>query len=148
MIEPLTTQDALYVCYHMRDVDLCEIRASSGLYHRMDFARMFVQCGGWCLKNDAGVPVVVCGVHEFWDGVGNAWMVGTEETGKHIIEASRHAKKVLSDPKWRRVQAWSAAFHTESHAWLEMLGFVNAHTLEQYGTSGERFYLFERLRGM
>lgn len=147
MIDTLTVQDALYVCYHMRDVDLREVRASSGLWHKMDFAKMFAQCGGWCLKDESGTPVIVGGIHEFWHGVGNAWLVGTDDAGKYIIEASRHAKKVLRDPRWRRVQAWSAAFHEESHAWLEMLGFVNAHTLEQYGVGGERFYLFEKLRG-
>lgn len=144
MIVTLTIEHALHIAYKMRDIDKREVMASGPERLIMDFAYSCVRYGGWALIDKTGEPVAMGGVAKQWNGLGNAWLVGTDQIERHMIEITRAIKKEINKPEWRRIQAWSACFHKESHAWLERIGFVNAHTLKSFGKGGEDFYLFEK----
>ena len=128
----------------MREIDRREVYASSHSNTPMEFARECLHYGGFALLDAKGQAVGMGGVARQWDGVGNAWMVGTDDLNKHIIEATRACLKAINSNEWRRVQAWSADFHTESHLWLSRIGFTQAHKLKSWGRNGEDFFLFEK----
>lgn len=147
MIVPLTSELANVLAFTMREEDVREIMAMRHDEYRHEFAEECAHCGGWCCLNKDGVPVAMGGVYECWPGVGNAWMVGTDDFARHGIEITRKSKKVLENlPHLHRIQAYSAAFHTVSHAWLERLGFRRGAVLPKLGKGGEDFIVFEIVR--
>lgn len=145
MIDTLNYDDALYLAYHMRDVDVREVFATRNSHFRHEFASDAMRTTGWCLRNQSGVPVAMMGYYVAWANVATAWMVATDELNSHILELTRFAKPLVHDKRWHRTQAFSADFHTESHRWLEILGFQRGATLRKYGKNGEDFIVFERV---
>lgn len=135
---------------HIRDV-ICAMRAD-------DLREIEETC--WArdheesLLNTHGVRVAVVhdgkacavmGVVPIWPNVGQAWLIGTDEIGNHGVEVAHAAKRVIKtllDLEMHRIHAYSAAFHTQAHQWLEMIGFRRESTLKQYGKTGEDFYLY------
>ena len=144
MITALTLADALYLARQMRDIDVREIMATRADDDADAFAHECAAIGGWVYRDAAGVPVAMGGVLECWPGVGNAWMVATDDIARHGVGLSKLARRVVSDGKYHRVQAMSAVFHDVSHAWLEALGFERGALVRQFGKNGEDFILFER----
>lgn len=149
MVIELTLNDALYIAFHMRADDKKEILATRKDIFLNEFAYDCMIWGGWCVRNKSGVPVAMGGVTECWQGVGNAWMVGTDDVPKHGIEITKLTKSVLvNNYHLGRIQAWSAAFHLSSHPWLKSLGFREGARLDQFGKDGEQFIVFEMLKGV
>ena len=144
MIVELTPRHAIEVAFNMRDIDRREVLSSCRSKTPLEFAKECLYHGGFAVLDSTGKAVCVGGVAYQWEGVGNAWMVGTDAVYKHMIEVTRLGIKLVNDKNLRRVQAWSAAFHTDSHKWLSRIGFVEAHKLKSWGRNGEDFILFEK----
>ena len=147
MITPLTLDDANIIAFNMREEDVREIMAMRRDEYRHEFAEECMIWGGWCCKDTRGVPYAMGGVVEHWPGVGTAWMVATEDVGRHGIEVTKAAKvELVTHKNLHRIQAYSADFHKVSHPWLESLGFNRVHTVRKLGKNGENFILFEIVR--
>ena len=147
MIVPLTWDDANLLAFTMRDDDVREIMALRRAEYRHEFAGECAALGGWCCKDERGVPVAMGGVAEHWPGVGNAWMVATDDIGRHGVEISKAAKAVLEQHSHlHRIQAYSADFHAVSHRWLEAIGFRRGAVVPKLGKNGEDFIIFEIVR--
>lgn len=148
----MTGEDALYVAQHMRENDAREINAT-----RWDDTpwRFAVDCASlpgvsWCALLD-GEPVVIGGIACHQPGLGQAWMVGTEKFAQVAVKLTRFSRDVISrmlrdDSDINRIQAFSAAFHEESHAWLKAVGLNAITALPKYGKGGEDFLIFYGLR--
>lgn len=147
MLIPLNRKDALYIAFHMREDDAREVMATRGDNYRHSFAEDCLRFGGWCYRDKDGVPVAMGGIVRMWRGVGTAWMVATPAIARHGVAVSRHCYRqmMIDSEGLHRVHAFSAAFHTISHQWLEMLGFTRGATLRGWGKQGEDFILFERI---
>ena len=147
MITPLTLDDANIIAFNMREEDVREIMAMRRDEYRHEFAEECMIWGGWCCKDTRGVPYAMGGVVEHWPGVGTAWMVATEDVGRHGIEVTKAAKvELVTHKNLHRIQAYSADFHKVSHPWLESLGFKRGHTVRQLGKNGENCIVFEIVR--
>lgn len=153
MIVKMSLGHALYVARNMRENDWQEICATRWDEDPDSFAAECFRLPGthFAAVDESGEPVAVGGVALHTPGVGQAWLVGTEAFPSLAIEVTRFCKasveKMLAS-ELHRIHAYSAAFHVESHRWLEAAG-LSRHELplRQWGRNGEDFYLFEAIKG-
>lgn len=148
----LTGEDALYVAHHMRENDRLEINATRWDESPWRFAADCANLPGisYCALLD-GEPVVIGGVALHQPGLGQAWMVGTDKFAQVAVSLTRFSRDVITrmlrdDSGINRIQAFSAAFHEESHKWLKAVGLNAITPLPQYGKGGEDFLIFYGLR--
>lgn len=134
----------LNVCQHIRADDLREISETRWTSEDIAESLWQVPGGKFAVVHD-GIPVALLGVVPVWPGVGQAWLIGTDEIGSRgveVMKASKRIIKTLLDLEMHRIHAYSAVFHTQAHRWLEMIGFRRESTLKQYGKTGEDFYCY------
>ena len=148
----LTGEDAFYVALNMRQNDAREIYATRWDESAWSFASDCIRLPGisWCALLD-GEPVVIGGIANHHPGVGQAWMVGTDKLPRAAITLTRFCKDIVTrmlseDSGINRIQAMSAEFHKEAHAWLRAVGLNATTALPQYGKGGEDFTIFYGLR--
>lgn len=148
----LTGDDALYVAQNMREVDEAEISATRWSYTPWEFAVDCTRLPGssWAALVD-GEPVAIGGIAAHQPAIGQAWMVGTHNLPLAAVTLTRFCKDMThrmltEDSGINRIQAFSAGFHTEAHAWLKAVGLNAAQPLQKYGKGGEDFILFYGLR--
>ena len=143
MISKASIEDLREVCRNIRRDDLREVLMTQW---GDDLADSLVVAPGVkvAVRNRFGA-VAVMGVVPVWPNVGQAWLIGTDEIGKHGVEVAHAAKRVIKtllNLEMHRIHAYSASFHTQAHQWLELIGFRKEATLKQYGKTGEDFYLY------
>ncbi|MBT9169345.1 MAG: hypothetical protein DDT19_02704 [Syntrophomonadaceae bacterium] len=148
----LRGEDALHVALNMREVDRLEISATRWSESPWDFAVDASQFPGasWSALLD-GEPVAIGGIALLQPGIGQAWMVGTDKLPQVGLMLTRFCRDVAhrmltEDSGIHRIQAFSAGFHTEAHAWLRAVGLDSTQPLLKYGKGGEDFLLFYGLR--
>lgn len=153
MIVKMNLGHALYVAAHMREVDWREVSATRWDDDREAFAMECYRLPGthFTALNNQGEPVAMGGVALHTPKVGQAWLVGTDQFASMAIEITRFCRDStnrLLETELNRINAYSAAFHVESHKWLEAAGLQKRETpLRQWGRNGEDFYLFEAIKG-
>ena len=95
--------------------------------------------------------IIWCGgIRIFWDGVGEAWCLVSEE-GSHFPKLILSStKKMLDfmqkDLKLHRVQATSRTDIPSFWKFLEHLGFEREGVLRKFGADGADSYLYARVR--
>jgi hypothetical protein len=153
MITHATWQDILHVAMNMREDDRAEVMATSWTDDVFDFAVECVRSPGvkLCVKDKDGIPVCVGGVANHQPGVGQAWLVGTEDIGKMGLYVATAAKglfrSVMDHGGVHRIQAFSSATHHRAHEWLKLMGFSEESRMPNYGKAGEEFITFSMLKG-
>ncbi|MBW8640488.1 hypothetical protein K1W69_25070 [Hoeflea sp. WL0058] len=151
-IVPATLRDVSYIVANLRPDDRSEIRcqvppdakpaaiAASGLAA----GEAFVVLRG-------GQPSGAFGFAPISEGVLSAWAYGACGFERCIPAVTRFVFRELVDA-WnaggiRRIEARSIDSHTAAHRWLEATGARRRCALEQWGRNGERFLLYEWVRG-
>lgn len=146
MIVKASWPDIIEVCLNLRADDLAEVMATRWTNDQYDLASDLAHTpGGKFAVIQDDKPVCIFGVSPRTPGVGQGWLVGTDDIGKSGIEVAHACKKVirtLFDTDVHRVQAFSAAFHTQAHEWLELIGFRRESTLSKFGKDGSDFYCY------
>lgn len=148
----LTREGALSVSHGMKANDWEEVRRMMWTEDRTEFARMHFEGTGVKLMMCAsdGDPVSIGGFTPFTPGVWFAWMVSTErlpEVGRALsVEMRRRIRTMLKLPEVQRIEAHSAVFHTESHEWLELLGFEREYTRRKAGKDGTDYIVFSAIK--
>lgn len=145
-MERPTLMSLAYIAHHLREVDQREVFA--GRYTDPDaLAIDALTVPGFTdvVWLDA-LPVAAIGGREQWPGVWNVWCWGTDEFPKVKLTLTRHILRTLvpamiAQGGWRG-QCYSRHDHTESHAWLEWLGFEREAVMRQFGRDGSDFYLY------
>lgn len=139
----LTYADALHIAQHLREIDARECAEQSNETRPEYIAdRCMNEINAkWVLCAPDGEPVAMFGVTHLHQGLGEAWLLATDRWGEVWRSATKFAIFLRRNLKLRRIQVHTAAFHTESHAWLALLGFKQEAVLRNYGTTGETFYL-------
>lgn len=146
MIVKATWPDILEVCLNLREDDLREVMLTRWTDSPYDLAADFARCPGGkfaVIHNDKAVCVF--GVTAALPGVGQGWLVGTDDIGKCGVEVARAAKKTIAtlfNTGVHRVQAYSADFHTQAHQWLELVGFKRESVMRSFGKDGSDFYCY------
>lgn len=135
----------------MRQIDLDEVMGLRWNSDPAQFAQEMVALGGpayaICLPD--GVPAVIGGVTLVSPRVGSAWCVGTQDWARVAIETTRVARKLMRSlmaHDCHRIQALSADFHTQSHAWLRGIGFQYESTMKKIGKHGSDYLMFAMVR--
>jgi hypothetical protein len=150
VIVEATWKDALEVCLNMRGSDREEVMATRWSDSPYDFAADCMRApGSRFTAIYEGRPVMLGGVAMNQPGIGQAWMVGTDEIGNLGVEIAHASKAIFSrllEGHVHRIQAYSIATHQWAHSWLRKIGFVEAASLKQFGKRGEDFVLFEMLK--
>lgn len=150
MIHPLSFPAALHVCLNMQEV---EKRERAALFefnpysHATDLMRSATELSYAIWKGDR--PVVICGLTPQRPGVLSTWMAGTDEWPRVVQEVTRFSKLMLEAALTsgiHRIETLSAGFHTAAHRWFRLLGLEQEAVLRKYGSGGEDFFLFSRVR--
>lgn len=146
MIVNATREHIEYVIRNMRDDDYKEVMLTQW---DNDIDRLIESCVSvagvkLAVVND-GIPVCIFGVAPLHPGVGQGWLIGTDDIGRcgvEVAHACRRVIRTLLSKELNRIQAFSADFHSQAHVWLWLVGFKKESTLHKYGKDGSDFYLF------
>ena len=146
MIVKATWPDILEVCLNLRADDLTEAMLTRWTDCPYELAADLAQVpGGKFAVIHDDKPVCVFGVATRGPGLGQGWLVGTDEIGKAGVEVAHACKKIIKslfDNDVNRIQAYSADFHEQAHQWLEMIGFQRESVMKSYGKDGSDFYCY------
>lgn len=146
MIVKATKEDIEEVCRNIRSDDLKEVMATRWTESIDDLIHSFTLARGGkfsVIHNDKAVGIF--GVVPVTPGVGQGWLIGTDEIGLCGVEVAHACKKVIKallDLDTHRVQAYSASFHHQAHQWLELIGFRRESTIRKFGKDGSDFYCY------
>lgn len=146
MIVKATWPDIIEVCLNLREDDLAEVMATRWTNDLYDLASDFAHTpGGKFAVIHDDKPVCIFGVATRTPGVGQGWLVGTDDIGKAGVEVAHACRKVirgLFNADVHRIQAYSASFHTHAHQWLELIGFKRESVMHKFGKDGSDFYCY------
>jgi RimJ/RimL family protein N-acetyltransferase len=146
VIVAATAEDIRHVCGHLREDDRREVMLTRWSDDTGDLAEniLALRSGKYAARRN-GRAVAVFGVEPVTPGVGQGWLVGTDEIGACGIEvahACRRIVRTLFATGVHRIHAFSADFHHEAHAWLEAIGARREATLHAWGKDGTDFFCY------
>lgn len=146
----MTIAHAITVACNMREVDKQEIYCQRNDDCPLTFAYELAHTPGesfTCLHD--GVPVAVGGVSNVCPGVGQMWLIATDQWPKVCRELTKFTRNVIAaglDGQYHRLQVQVAALHEQSQQWLtRSLGFEHESIMKNAGKNGEDFYMVRRL---
>ncbi len=150
-LSPDVVEDALlYIADNLREDDLAEARATFG--RRTDIPAMLLESWqgsthAWLILDRTGLPVSVFGVApHLVEGVGLAWMVGTDGMLPEAIHIARHTPEYLAQMQDAYPALWANvdARNEVSMRWLEWAGFKILDANPFYGPEERLFIEFIR----
>lgn len=147
-VHPTKPEDALLMAPRMRQADIDEVRAASGLEPLEGLQRGIeasVECYTAWIGNS---PIAIFGISETDNkSIGCVWMLGTDIIKEHRIEFLRKSIE------WRDEfqNTYSVLFNnidarnTVHIKWLQWLGFTFINHFPEYGAELRPFYQFVRI---
>jgi hypothetical protein len=98
-----------------------------------------------------GVVIACGGVYKLWDGVGEAWVVGSDNIPikklsfhKAVIRA---IKKIKESKKFHRIQSIVRGDFPEALGWQRLIGFKIEGLMKKYSSDGVDCFLY-RMEGL
>ena len=155
-LQTLTPLDAFDVAYRMRDSDLEEISLVAGVEDRKEVAAQMQSAfedyhsDGWVVLNKQGKRVAIIGWSRYPDKQTRARVgfFATDDFKTMKYSITKLIRKNL--PVWAhelnlvRMDCQSLEDHTETHKWLECLGYKRGDILLNWANSGRNFINFEK----
>lgn len=141
-IRELTNEDAIYIAKHLREVDLRECYCVMEVETPEQIAK---DCMGdtnvklVCCAVD-GEPVAMFGIN-FSGQQSSGWLLATDRWKEVWKECTMAIKRIRDCLEAQTIVVMTAAFHTESHKWLESIGFKRDKVFAGFGKNGEDFFL-------
>ena len=94
--------------------------------------------------------IIACGgIYPIWDGVGDAWFIGTNMVFNHPIKVTKIVKKYLielmSGNNFHRVQAYVRHDWEDAQRWIEVLGMQKEGIVRKYSPDGRDHILFSKV---
>jgi len=95
---------------------------------------------------------IICsgGIYPIWDGVGDAWFVGSNSIYDYPITVTKLVKKILNELMdlngFHRVQAYVRHDWEDAQRWIKVLGMQNEGTVRKYSTDGRNHILFAKVK--
>lgn len=147
VVRESTWDDCRILAPILRDADLLEIKAATGLPAYKALCRSYA-CSNTLLTVDyQGVPALIMGVSKDDDRpkVGWVWAMGSDQLIHFAKLFIRESKKWLSTlcKGYTSVKNYTHVDNRVHHRWLEHLGFEMSGPYP-YGPEGDLFYLIEK----
>lgn len=144
-IRQATADDALYVGQRLRQRDVDEVRAASGLSPEAALtASLAVSRAAWAVIGAA--PVAVFGVAEVTPEVGAPWLLATDEFKAHTKYLLRHTEGYLQQMfRWYpQLMNYVDVRNADSLRYLRRAGFVFTAYEPEFGVERRPFLQFMR----
>tara|TARA_Y100001972_G_scaffold114747_1_gene150674 strand:- start:158 stop:598 length:441 start_codon:yes stop_codon:yes gene_type:complete len=95
--------------------------------------------------------IIACGgIYPIWNGVGDAWFIGSNVIYEYPILVTKTVKKYLDElmdlNNFHRVQAYVRHDWQEAQRWIKVLGMQNEGTARKYSTDGRNHILFAKVK--
>lgn len=146
-IRPATLRDVSFIAANLRVCDREEIDCQVAPGTRPSAIAAFCLHGSqsWTVFRD-GLPVGAFGFAPISDGVLNGWAFGRPGFSRCIPAVTRFVFRNVV-PGWldqgiRRIEVRTIESHEGAHRWMEAAGATRCCALDDWGRSGERFYLY------
>lgn len=150
-MRPATVDDARRIVPLLRQQDVREIRAASGVEPGailpLAFSPMLPgEKDTVFAETTDGAPILIGGVREDAPGSAIIWMVGTDLLDDYAFPCGREARRKVNEWNRRWPRLWNTAWaDNDLHVrWLTFMGFTLRGTRK--GPLGHTFIDFERLR--
>ena len=89
------------------------------------------------------------GIYPVWDGVGEAWFLGSHHITNNPLSAmrilKRHLHKIMIDHKFHRIQATTLESYPASRRWMQFLGMKEEGIMEKFCPAGRDFIRWARV---
>ncbi len=95
------------------------------------------------------VVLGIGGVHNIWNGVGEAWLLLGKEAFARPRTVARHTVNMFDhmqeEHQYQRIQASIAVTDAKAKRFAEWLGFQNEGIMRKYGPDGSDYYRYARV---
>jgi len=140
-----TPDDALYVGQRLRQRDVDEVRAASGLTPEAALsASLAVSTSAWVVLD--GTPVAVFGVAPIADGIGAPWLLATDAFRAQSRYLMRHSEEYLQRMlgEYPVLMNYVDVRNADSLRYLRRVGFVFTAYEPEFGVERRPFLQFMR----
>lgn len=148
-----TLLDVLGVCLQLPAEDRAEHRAMTGQEYDPDAAAVNLWAGSgprWCIADERGLPLVVCGYAHMQPGVFRSWYYATSEAWeKHGVEVTRVTSELIQGmlrEHAHRLETVCLASRSKARRWYDRIGLRYESTLQGFGVGGEAAVMYVALR--
>ena len=94
-----------------------------------------------------GIVMLSAGVHEYWEGRGEAWAMFNEHCKPHFVTLHSIIKRYFHITPIRRIEAAVELDFEPGHRWVKALGFQKeADILKSYTPMGKDCSLYARVK--
>lgn len=94
--------------------------------------------------------IIACGgVYPLWEGVGQCWMIASNNYKEHGLNVGRYMRLAIDTAQkqfgFKRVQGTTRADHGDAIDFLEWAGFKREGLLKNYGYNGKDHIMYARI---
>lgn len=96
-----------------------------------------------------GRPIVCGGMMKLWPGVGETWVIGSDELKQNVIPFQRailRFREVVFGMGLHRLQCACHVDFTDSRKWLERLGFVDEGLMKAFASDRSDYVRYAIIR--
>ena len=147
-VRPSVLEDVEYLAPRLRDEDVAEARAHSGLsaYDALKIGfENCLNCGTGVLKDE---PILMFGASQILPDVGMVWMLGTDKIAEGRVSVLRQSKEWLAElhEEFELLFNYVDARNEVHIKWLKWLGFSFINLHPEFGVGKLPFYQIVRIR--
>lgn len=149
-----TLLDVLGVCLALPEDERAAYKALTGQEYDPDAvaADLWAMPGlRWCMADECGLPVVVCGYARMHPGTFRSWYCATSEAWeRHGAEVTSLTREiicgVLAEPGVNRLETIALASRSRARRWYDRIGLTFESTLQGFGAEGEAAVMYVATR--
>jgi hypothetical protein len=112
-------------------------------------AHMRVEGMSWSAEVD-GTIVASAGLVPLWKGVAEAWMISSDDVGRHRIKVARQLRVMFDEVMWHRgIYRAQANIHHKFEKAIrlaEWLGFENEGLMRRFGIEGADYIRYAKVK--
>ena len=111
-------------------------------------AQMRVEGMSWSAEVDGRI-VASAGLVPLWKGVAEAWMISSDDVGRHRVQVARQLRVMFDEVMWHRglYRAQANIHHKFEKAirLAEWLGFENEGLMRRFGIEGADYIRYAKV---
>jgi len=104
----------------------------------------------YTVRTEEGEILGIGGVHMFWPGVGEGWVILTKVVFRYPLTFHKTVLGLLgrieAEYGFSRIQAACLCGWNRAEKWLQKLGFEYEGIMAKYGPDGSDYYRYARIR--
>ena len=103
-----------------------------------------------CFTGIINEEIVACGgIYPMWDGVGEAWFIGSKLVYKHPILITKtirqYLNKLMNIKNFHRVQAYVKQDWEQAKRWIELVGMQKEGMVRKFSPDGRDHILYAKV---